>query len=352
MSMRNFKHRRPRLAIGLLRIVVLLSCAGIVAAGGRYAYVMRVSSPVGAEARALAGDASAFVNAAGADVHYVSAGPQGAPVVILLHGLLGSSANFAALVDDLAAQGFRLIALDRPPFGLSDKRADLNYTLDGQGDVVVGLMDALGIQRATLLGHSAGGPVAVNVALRFPERVEKLVLVSAQFTIDTQGVEAGEASGVTENPALPFVAAFLLGGANPSGAWAAAEMRAAFSDARVQTFQRANYFPPREIDAEFAMRLVAFTRVAGWEQGFIAYGRTFANDPTRAASNQVARVSQSTLVIWCKQDRLVSAAVSRALVQQIRGAVAAEYDGCGHVPWEERPAEFVRDVVAFLRRAA
>src|SRR5450756_1607516 len=111
----------------------------------------------------------------GTDVHYVRAGSR--PPVVLLHGVLGSHRRWAPLVS-LLAEDCTLIAPDLLGHGdSSTPRGD--YSLGAHAGGLRDLLDELGVQRATLVGHSLGGGVALQFAWLFPERVERLVLVSS-----------------------------------------------------------------------------------------------------------------------------------------------------------------------------
>ncbi len=131
----------------------------------------------------LADPDSRFVEVNGIRVHYKVAG-EGEPVLILLHGFAASTFSWREVMAPLA-QGRTVIAFDRPAFGLTGRpmpgewQGESPYSTAAQADLTVGLMDALGIERAILVGNSAGGTVAVLTALRYPERVEALVLVDA-----------------------------------------------------------------------------------------------------------------------------------------------------------------------------
>src|SRR5690606_24147837 len=117
----------------------------------------------------------------GTSIYYVARGPETGSAVVLIHGLLGSTLDWEGTLDALAAAGYRAIALDLPPFGLSAKSPELDFLAAAQAERVVGLMDALGIEQATIVGHSAGGPVAGAIAERYPDRVTRLVLVSPAY---------------------------------------------------------------------------------------------------------------------------------------------------------------------------
>jgi pimeloyl-ACP methyl ester carboxylesterase len=106
-------------------------------------------------------------------IHYASAG-EGDPV-LFLHQTPRSWDEFRDVIPIVGAGGYRAIAMDTIGYGDSDK-PDEPATLPLFGSGVIGLLDALGIDRAHLVGHHTGGVVAVEVAGSHPERVRKLVL--------------------------------------------------------------------------------------------------------------------------------------------------------------------------------
>ncbi|MER2563309.1 MAG: alpha/beta hydrolase [Myxococcaceae bacterium] len=111
-------------------------------------------------------------------LRYVELNPEGSRTVLFLHGL-GSNLKFWRYqLDTFAAKGFRVIAIDQLGFGKSDKPAQFPYSMDAQADVVVEVLERLAIPRAVVVGHSMGGEVALALAIRFPEKVEALVLTS------------------------------------------------------------------------------------------------------------------------------------------------------------------------------
>ncbi|HEX6391650.1 MAG TPA: alpha/beta fold hydrolase [Solirubrobacteraceae bacterium] len=99
------------------------------------------------------------------------------PAVVFLHGLSGCWQNWLESIPPLAAD-HRVIALDLPGFGESPMPAE-PISVSGYARLVVELLDALGIERATIVGNSMGGFVACEMAIRFPARVQRLVLVAA-----------------------------------------------------------------------------------------------------------------------------------------------------------------------------
>lgn len=134
------------------------------------------------------------------DLHYKEIG-QGHPLIIL-HGLLGSLDNWQTLAREFGKH-FRVITVDQRNHGKSPHHDEMTYELMA-GDLLQ-LMDKLGIQTAHILGHSMGGKTAMAFALRYPERVDKMVVVDiaprqysrghdqifkALFSLDLQSIQS------------------------------------------------------------------------------------------------------------------------------------------------------------------
>src|SRR5437773_2217152 len=120
-----------------------------------------------------------FTHVNGMQIHYLEAGDEHAPTIILIHGFISSNLIWSGTLLPLARAGFRVIAPDLPGYGYSDKPAGAEYTIGSQAESVIALMNRLGIGSAIVAGASYGGAVAATMALDYPERVEKLILVGA-----------------------------------------------------------------------------------------------------------------------------------------------------------------------------
>ena len=111
-------------------------------------------------------------------VSVIELNPKGTSTLLFLHGL-GSYVSFWRFqLDAFAAQGYRVIAFDQLGYGKSDKPAEFPYSMEAMSEVVDEVMEVLNIGKATLIGHSMGGEVAMVTAIRFPARVERLALTS------------------------------------------------------------------------------------------------------------------------------------------------------------------------------
>ena len=125
-------------------------------------------------------DDSNFVEINGIQIHYYDKG-EGENTYILLHGFGASIFSWRDVIPHLSEEN-RVIAFDRPAFGLTERLTewdDFNpYTPQGQIDITIGLMNELDIKEAILMGHSAGGLIAVNTAIQNPNRVSQLILIA------------------------------------------------------------------------------------------------------------------------------------------------------------------------------
>lgn len=152
----------------VLLILLALAVAGLVAYSARSAR----------RAEALVPMAGRRVAVPGGAVHVVEAGAADAPAIVLIHGLSGQLQHFTyAMVEDLARE-FRVIALDRPGCGYSERDTDEQAALAAQARMIRAALDDLGVERPVLVGHSLGGAVALAMALETPERAAALALIA------------------------------------------------------------------------------------------------------------------------------------------------------------------------------
>jgi pimeloyl-ACP methyl ester carboxylesterase len=265
-----------------------------------------------------------FVQVNGASIYYIERGPSDGPAVLLLHGFLGSTDDWKPVIDVLAGAGYRVIAFDRPPFGLSDKSTALDYSVTGQAGLTLGLMDALGMERASLVGHSAGGSVAAQVALTAPERVEKLALVSA-------AIELGDGS---EEPPNFGPLAFIL------------EADADDPDAQRQLRDLVTS-PLAQI---FAGELVgrAMFQLEGWEGGLLAFVRDNLNISDPMQADDLSALTLPVALVWGERDEVVPLEVGERLHSALPAARWVLYPEAGHMVMQDVTDAFNTTLVEFL----
>ena len=119
-----------------------------------------------------------FTEVPGGRLHWVEKG-EGRPVV-MIHGLAGSHCNFTyALMDRLADKGYRAIAVDRPGCGWSERDGDEQARIPNQAAMIAAWLEAEGIEKPLLVGHSLGGAVSLALAVNHADKVAGLALISA-----------------------------------------------------------------------------------------------------------------------------------------------------------------------------
>jgi 4,5:9,10-diseco-3-hydroxy-5,9,17-trioxoandrosta-1(10),2-diene-4-oate hydrolase len=116
-----------------------------------------------------------YVDVDGVSIRYVSKGRG--PELLLFHGLGEFLETWWGNIDSLS-QYFTVCALDLPGHGLSQE-PKVSYTLDFGTNFVLGFMEALGLKHASLIGHSVCGSLCLNFAIKFPEKVDNLILVGS-----------------------------------------------------------------------------------------------------------------------------------------------------------------------------
>lgn len=283
--------------------------------------------------RQLADPDSQFVAVNGLDVHFKEMGEGGTPL-ILLHGFAASTFSWREVMQPLA-QDRRVVAFDRPAFGLTERpmpgewSGQNPYSADAASDLTVGLMDELGIDQGVLVGNSAGGTVALYTALRYPERVQALILVDP-------AVYSGGGSPGWLRPILTSAQGRRIG---PLFARAIKNWGYRFG-------QSAWHDPSKfsdEIWAGFSRPLQA----DNWDRALWEF--TQASRPL-GLPEQLAELSMPVLVITGDDDRIVPTEQTVRLADGIAGAELVVIPACGHVPHEECPAAFLAAVDDFLSR--
>ena len=131
-------------------------------------------------------DSQFMVLPSGADAHYRDQGPRDAPVIVLVHGGLGSLHEWEPWIEILKAE-FRVISMDLPGHGLTGRIPSDEYTRTSMTAMMEELLEALAVERFSLAGHSMGGGVILHYALTRPEQVESLILVAAEGVPSEEG---------------------------------------------------------------------------------------------------------------------------------------------------------------------
>lgn len=280
----------------------------------------------------LADPDSIFLEVNGLNVHLKRTG-TGEPVFILLHGFGASTFSWREVMEPLSTYG-TVIAYDRPAFGLTERPLDWDgvnpYSEEGNLNLLLGLMDALSIQRAILVGNSAGGTVGTAFTLAHPDRVLALVQVNAAI--------------YQTRPGSPLLT-WLLGTpqVNHIGPLIARQLAGERGDAFIQSA----WYDPRPID-ENPEILVGYRKplmAENWDRALWEHTKA-ARAPGLA--ERLGEITLPTLVIAGVQDRIVPVENSLRLAEDIPGAQLVLIESCGHLPQEECPVDFLMAIDDFF----
>ena len=267
-----------------------------------------------------AGAPSEFVEVSGVRVHVRDTGPRGAPAVVLLHGFGSSLLTWEAWAGDLE-RDHRVIRYDEPGFGLTGRDAG-GYSDERGVAVLAGLLDRLGVRRASVVGNSMGGRIAWRFAAAHPERMERLVLVSPDGFAGPGRAYGTRAAVPLAMRALPYVLpGFML---RPM-------LEAAYAKPGVLT--EALYARYRDMMLAPGVRRAILDRT----------GDQVLADPVPLLRS----IEAPTLLLWGEGDRMIPFGNSKDYLAALPHGELHGLPGVGHVPQEEAP-ETVSIVRAFL----
>ncbi|UVS68062.1 alpha/beta fold hydrolase [Nitrososphaera viennensis] len=262
-----------------------------------------------------------FLEVGGLHVRYVDAGSSGgSKPLLLMHGLGGAIESWANNIGELAKkEELRVIALDLPGFGFSDK-PKMSYTIKFYVDFVAKFARALGIAPLAVAGSSLGGHVACELAIAHPEIVSKLILTSPSGALP---------KSFKGSPAL----------------WRYVKVLKAKS---VEEVKKALYaVDNKPVDDAYARAAYDKFAMPGAKEAFLSALAGSARAP-RLNKARLSKVRAPTLVLWGKDDIMIPARYVEPFVK-MRNARVVLLENCGHRPHADRPQVFNRLVADFVK---
>jgi non-heme chloroperoxidase len=255
--------------------------------------------------------------ATGVSLHYAERGDPEGEAIIFLHGYSDSWYSYSRVLP-LLSPSYHAFALTQRGQGDSDK-PECCYTVDDFAADIDALMDALGVDKATLFGHSTGALFAQRVALSYPRRVSCLVMLGAQTPANEAILGLVEEVRALEDPV-------------PSEF--------------VREFQESTIYhpvPEEFLDTVVSESLKLPARV--WrdylEQAALSIDHDYVVE--------LREIDVPTLMLWGEQDVLFPREEQERLAAAIPGATLKVYPETGHAVHWERPEEVVRDLEAFMK---
>jgi pimeloyl-ACP methyl ester carboxylesterase len=249
------------------------------------------------------------------------AGDEAEPVVFV-HGLIASSKSWAKVINS-AAGGRHAIAVDLPGAGFSDRPWPYDYSVGGQSASLLRFLEVRGISRAVLVGNSLGGAVALVTAAARRDRVGALVLVDAAWP-------RAQIPWTIDMLRTPIVGEIIMElYTRPVMGWGLRHRL--FSD-------------PASVTDQVLDRYWRPVTVPGTRRAALAAVRSEVS----GTDTLMDRIHMPTLVVWGEQDRLLPPDEGRRLAAAIPGSILSILPGAGHMPQEEQPEAFSKQVSEFL----
>lgn len=261
-------------------------------------------------------------------LHYIDEGEG--PILLFVHGTPSWSFDFRHLIKALS-KSYRCIALDHIGFGLSDKPKDYPYSIDQHAKNLEKLIEHLKLEQFSLLLHDFGGPIGWEYALKYPEKIEKLVVMNSWLGSSKEDPNFKKMEKILKSPILPFLykqlnfsARFLL----PQ----------AFANKKLLTKDiRKHYRKPFGKASE---------RI-----GPLAFAKSLLNDQDlfEQQNQQAQKLSKSpSLLIWGMADSFIGAHYLQQLQAALPHSKSVELEGVGHFPQEEAPEKVLDALNDFL----
>jgi pimeloyl-ACP methyl ester carboxylesterase len=266
----------------------------------------------------------------GHEVAYLDSGEG--PALLFIHGLTGSQRNWAHLVDALE-HDHRVLAPDLFGHGASAKAMG-DYSLGAHAATLRDLLDRLGIDRVTLVGHSFGGGIAMQFCYLFPQRVERLVLV---------------ASGGLGRDVSPLLRAATL----PGAAWVLPLIASRWVRGQVEAAGRILTRGGWRASPEVTEIWRGFTSLDDGDtrRAFLATTRGVIDPGGQTVSahdHLLMAIEIPTLVVWGTRDRMIPAWHATTAHETIAGSRVVLFIGAGHFPHLDEPERFAELLRGFM----
>lgn len=255
------------------------------------------------------------------NISYISEG-SGKPI-LFIHGLSGYKENWEFSIP-FFSKNYNAIAIDLPGFGNSDKPVT-DYTIDFYSEVIKDFLEELRIEKTVLVGNSMGGQISLLFALKYPQKLEKLVLADAAG-INPEGAQ---------NP-LPLDPKAM---SQPKG----------LSPAIVKMIMRMLFYKQSEVSEKLVERAILDMKREDYPASFNALLSSASNIFETDLTESIKDIIIPTLIVWGEKDRLLSQKYAQIFNEKIKKSKLALIGECGHVPMLEKPDEFNKAVDNFIR---
>ena len=318
-----------------LRFIGWSVVVGLLIVGGFFiwACLRESSSP-----ESLAPSTGRFIQADGLKVFIQEKGPpEGRVVFFVSCNALAWSESWRNTIDPLAAAGYRVVAIDLPPFGLTEKPGPQGYRPPVQARRIAAIMDALQLKKVVLIGHSFGGCATVETAFRYQERVEALILLDA-------------ALGLHELPPASAAPLSWYMQCRPCNAvWGSLTYANALLTRpgfRYYTAVKSAVTPAKLSMYQLPLRMRGTSQAVGdWLAGDLM---VYPQDAAFKEPTNYAGFKPPVLLVWGRLDEVTPLAQGEDLARRFIGSQLVIMEGVNHIPQLEDPTKLNATLLTFL----
>lgn len=250
----------------------------------------------------------------------------GKPVLVFVHGFAADKDSWSMYTKQFH-KDYRIIAMDLPGHGESDKSLDRDYGIHAQTDRLASFIKALGIEKCHMIGNSMGGHITLNFAVKYPELLDSIALINNAGVLMQEKSEVTLAIEAGDNPLE------MKSPADVARQMALVMYKPVFIPG---VFKRAMYHRAQRDKA--VLDKIFWTLV---EQG-----------ESTALNEHLSSVSIPTFILWGRHDRIIDVSTVAVMESSIANCSSVIIEEAGHVPMLEKPAETAIHHTAFLQTRA
>ncbi len=245
------------------------------------------------------------------------------PTLVLVHGYLSSLFSFRDLIPFLEPH-FSLVLLDLPGFGKSEKSKRFEHSLDNFAQTLLDLLTYFNLEKVTVVGHSMGGQIGLRAARMDPNRIEKVVGMSAAGYM---GPVKRSLRMATKLPFFPLI------------------LGVYFKRHDVKkTFRDVTYNPSIVTEEMMQGYLEPFKEKAF----FHSLTRLVQDREGDLTTSELKEIEQPVMLLWGKEDQIVPLSIGKRLNEDLTHSSLKVYDETGHLLPEERPKEVAEEIITFV----
>lgn len=251
----------------------------------------------------------------------LEAGSAHPDILVFVHGTGGRADRWARNIDAMAAAGFRVYAFDLPGHGFASKGPDVACSVPAYRQMLADFMDAIGADKAVIVGTSLGGHVVASYACEHPERIRAIALCGSMGLVPIGDEARGRIQAGANNQTREGVAGKM---------------------ARV-------IFDPTEVTPDMLEEEWRINNSAGAKDSFAALGNYIAADLDKeVVGDQLAGAAFPVLLVWGAEDETVSPSVGETVRLKLPQSRLAILDGAAHTVYYEKADHFNRVLADFV----